>query len=87
MLTQQLLVTTDKPTTTTKEELIIIPIMSFATILTLNFVITPNGNCKRITIGNLIKIRINRLTTIPIKTYATTLNIIIINTVFAMIMI
>ena len=52
MLTQQLLVTTDKPTTTTKEELIIIPIMSFTITLTRNSIIKPNGNCKNMVIGN-----------------------------------
>ena len=47
-LTQQRLLTT-------KEKLVIVPIMSFTTTLTQNCMITPYSNCKRITIGNLVK--------------------------------
>ena len=87
MLTQQqqLLLTTDKstPTTITKEELIIIPITSVTTTLARNFVITPNGNCKRITIGKLVKTWISWLTTMPINTLTTTLNKIIANITIA----
>ena len=85
MLTpQQLLLTTDKltPTTTTKDKSIIIAIISFITTPTWDSIITTNGNCKRITISNLVKTSISRLTTIPIEAYTTILNVIIANMVF-----
>ena len=69
MLTpQQLLITTtNKPTPTTRENLIIMPITSFTTTPTRNYITAPNDNCKKIVIGDLVKISTNRLTAIPIK--------------------
>ena len=70
MLTQQqlLTITIDKPTPTTKAKLIMIPITSFTTTPTRNDIITSNDNCRKIAIGDLVKTRINRLITTPIKT-------------------
>ena len=85
MLTlQQRLTTTDKATpTTTEEKLMIVSITSFTTTPTRNSTITPDDNCKKMMIGDLVKTRINRLTTTPIKTYTTILNMIITNIVLA----
>ena len=56
LIHRQLLTTTmNKPTPTTREKLIIVPVTSFITTLTGNSIITPNGNCKNIAIGNLVK--------------------------------
>ena len=84
MLTpQQLLTTTDKPTPTTKEKLIIISITSFTTTPIRNSMIAADDNYKKMTIGNLVKSRINRIITTSIKIYTTILNMIIANLVFA----
>ena len=83
MTQQQLPITTDKSTLTTKETLIIVSITSFTTKPTQNVITTTNDNGKRMIIGNLIKTKINRLTTTSIKRCTTILNMIIINMVFA----
>ena len=69
--------------TTTKEKLMRVPITSFTITTTRTSIIIPNGNCKKIAMGDFVKAQINGLTTIPIKTHTTTINIIIANIVFA----
>ena len=59
------------------------PITIYVITRTWNLMITINGNSKRMTIGNLVKLRIKRITTTSIKIYTTILNVIMADMVFA----
>ena len=78
-----LLTAINKLTPTSKEGLVIITTTRLTTTPTRNFILTPDDDYGKIIIGDLVKIRINRPTMIPINTHTTTLNIIETNIVFA----
>ena len=63
--------------------MIIVPITSLTTTPNQNSTITTDDDYKTMAIGDLMKLRINRSITTPIKTHTITPNIVRTNIVFA----